>query len=580
MERDERFTFETSVSTQNFFDKNKINWGAVKYQKQTVSINDFAELIKLGYTFCNCFSDNNEVFGQSVKTLANFQYTYSIMIDIDDSEIEMNALISQLKNKPSIAYTTPNNLTEKSNYLYRYRLCYLLNEKVETIQNYNSIYNAIKKLLIDEVDGFKLKDDCAQSANQQFTGSTEKCDMYISYNVYKLDDFKLSDFPFKNDIEEKKNTLLILNGKIKLTKKPTVKIIDNEFLSDLDKMKPSDLIEKYRTKYHYFTSTELKYNDKGVAIIPSDYIEIYRSWYKADFIKSDGEKKEFTAVKKLKDGEGRRKKLFIAGLIMKKIFPEITFEHLLFNLVNERYYYYINTDKQLSNAILADIAAKVISISIEDIKLNSKSKTAKFKVDKAYCESVLGVSANQYKQVVKKQMNDELIGENYDCSISLKKNILIFKENNIKVGKTKLYEWCKENKIETKVNKKIKKEDIKEETPNSNSIKEIPFKNDIEEKKNTLSILNGKNESETIDKIKEKIINDTTYYFDLNLYSKTGMKWYEVISTMHYRANEIRKYAKQNISDINDLNTILLTINSLCDTSCDKVKEMSAVKAA
>lgn len=513
MKKDEKFNFYLSVSTQAFPDKNKINWGFVHYKKQPVSIEQFIEKIKSGYTFCNCFDDNDEVFGQSVKTLANFRYTNCMMIDIDDCKIEMNDLIGQLSVKPTLAYTTPNNLTEKSNFLYRYRLCFLFEEKIKGIDSYCQVYSTLINLLITDVKDFELKDDCAQSANQQFAGSNEKSDIYVSYNIYDFKDFSIdSNFPFKNNIKKEEDTLLILNGKkdkpIKANKK--VEVLDTQFIKDVEEMKPSLLIEKYRNKYEYFTSTKLEYNDKGIAYIPENYIEIYRSWYKTDFIKKNGEKIQFTTVKKYNDGDKRRKKLYIAALIMKKIMPEITYEHLLFNLINERYYYYNNTDNQLSNSILSGIAANVVNVSIEDIKLNCKPKKAKFKIDKVYCECILGISANKYKQVVKKQMNNELIGSNYDCSLSVKQNLEYFKEIGIKVGKQKLYDWCKENSIETNPNKKSKSDTNKvdEEERNNecadafkslNKIDDLdfPFKNNIKEERNTLLILNGKNETDT-----------------------------------------------------------------------------------
>lgn len=520
MKKNEEFKFTFSVSTRAFSDKNKINWGSVQYKKQSISIEKFIELIKSGYAFCNCFDDDDEVFGQSVKTLANFRYTNCIMIDIDDCKIEMNDLINQLSVKPTLAYTTPNNLTEKSNFLYRYRLCFLFEEKIKGIDNYCQMYSTLINLLINDVKGFELEDNCAQSANQQFGGSNEKCDIYVSYNIYDFKDFSLSNFDvsnfaFKNNIKKEKEYIINLKCKNKISNSTNkkIEIKDNDFIKDVGEMIPHLLIEKYRDKYKYFTSTELTYNDKGVAFIPDNYIEIYRSWYKTSFIKNNGTEVKITAIKKYKDGERRRKKLYIAALIMKKIMPEITYEHLLFNLINERYYYYNNTDKQLSNDVLSSIAVSVVNIPIEEVKLNSKPKKAKFKVDRTYCECVLGISANQYKQVVKKQLNDELIGANYDCSQSVKENLKYFKENGIKISQRKLYEWCKENGIETNPNKKSKLKGSMEDNNCANACSlsnnfsndvfskdfdnsNFAVKNNIREKRNTLLILNAKNESE------------------------------------------------------------------------------------
>lgn len=248
MKKNEEFKFAFSVSTRAFSDKNKINWGSVHYKKQSISIEKFIELIKSGYAFCNCFDDDDEVFGQSVKTLANFRYTNCMMIDIDDCKIEMNELINQLSIKPTLAYTTPNNLTEKSNFLYRYRLCFLFEEKIKGIECYCQMYSTLINLLMNDVETFQLEDNCAQSANQQFGGSNEKCDVYVSYNIYNFNDFPLSDFAFKNNIRKEENTLLILNAKNDNGKElsEAAKYIDSQLYEGMELCILEYALEKYK----------------------------------------------------------------------------------------------------------------------------------------------------------------------------------------------------------------------------------------------------------------------------------------------------------------------------------------------
>lgn len=246
MKRNEEFKFTFSVSTRAFSDKNKINWGNVQYKKQSISIEKFIELIKSGYAFCNCFDDDDEVFGQSVKTLANFRYTNCMMIDIDDCKIEMNDLINQLSVKPTLAYTTPNNLTEKSNFLYRYRLCFLFEEKIKGIENYCQMYSTLINLLINDVKGFELEDNCAQSANQQFGGSNEKCNIYVSYNVYDFKDFSLSNFPFKNNIKKEEEYIINLKWKNESELSESAKYIYSQFYEGMESYILEYALEKYK----------------------------------------------------------------------------------------------------------------------------------------------------------------------------------------------------------------------------------------------------------------------------------------------------------------------------------------------
>lgn len=96
------------------------------------------------------------------------------------------------------------------------------------------------------------------------------------------------------------------------------------------------------------------------------------------FIKNNGDEIKFSAVKKLRDGDNRRKKLYIAGLIMKKILPNITFENLLYNLICERTYYYDNSDRVLSNKVLANIARNVVNIPLERYNFKANGRKESF----------------------------------------------------------------------------------------------------------------------------------------------------------------------------------------------------------
>lgn len=444
--------FEVSISTQSYSDKNLIKWNSVEYQRQSITVEEFARLIKEGCCFCHSFKTKGLLFGLSEKNDANFLSADMVFVDIDDSDIEMNDFVDCLVKKPTLYYTTPNNRTEKSNYKYRFRLCYLFCLPIYTVESYHSLYDGIVASLMHDVEGMEMKDNCGRTPSQQFSGNAiADCELHVTDNV-----FSFSDFPFQNN-----NVLSpffsISNGNLsKSAKKDDDTVIgvkdliiaDKSFISDINSLSPYDLIDKYRTKYRYFTHTELHYQD-GYALIPSDYQEIFRQTYMDSFIKDNGDEIKFSVVKKLRDGDNRRKKLYIAGLIMKKILPSITFEHLLYNLICERTYYYDNSDRVLSNKVLANIARNVVNIPLEKIQLQSKRKKRKFCVDKSYC-AMLGISPNAMKNKVRKMLKDEEIGNAYDCSLSIAENLAAFKEMDISVGKSKLYQWCKENGINTK----------------------------------------------------------------------------------------------------------------------------------
>lgn len=433
--------FDLSVSKSCFKDKNKIYWGAVKYQKQNLTISKFVSLVRQGYCFCHCFNTKTEVFEVTEKSNYNFRSAQMVFVDIDDCQIPMDEFVGKLSKQPTVAYTTRNNHTEEHNWLYRYRLCYLLNEPINTVEAYGLAYNGISQSICKDIPSIIIEDNCGRKASQQFSGNAlSNCELKENSIVYSL-----SDFPFQNN-NVSSLFLLISNGKNN-TPKEDVVIKDKDFLLDMEELRPREILDKYGDRYRYFDHTELHF-ENGYALIPKDYQEIYRSWYFATFEKNNGEIQKIPTVKKQRDGNGRRKKLFIAGLIMKKILPSITYEHLLYNLIYEVYYYYDNTDKVLNNSTLKSIAKGVIQTPYEKIQLKSKNKK-KFVVDKAYCAEN-GLKPNSFKNTVRKMLKDEEIGDVYDCTMSVKENLCVLNDMGIKVGKTKLYDWCKRNGISTK----------------------------------------------------------------------------------------------------------------------------------
>lgn len=161
MQVQENYTFNLSISTTSYKDKESIKWNKVNYSNSRINLNLFEQLIKMGYNFCYNF--NKSSFTQSEKTINNWVNTSIIFVDIDDSNIEMNEFVNNLSNKPTLYYTTYSN-KENS---YRFRLVYCFNEIIEDIELYKNLYLSIISLCEIE-NNFKNKDNCAISVNQQF----------------------------------------------------------------------------------------------------------------------------------------------------------------------------------------------------------------------------------------------------------------------------------------------------------------------------------------------------------------------------------------------------------------------------
>lgn len=430
------FKFNLSVSTTDSKSKpTKRDIRFMQYKKQTVDLATFVQYIKEGRSFCYCFDDMDDVFGNGTKTKENFRYTNVIAIDIDDSEICLNDYIESMIHKPTLAYTTYSNTLLG----FRFRLVYVFRQKIIGVENYGIAYNSI--LLANDM---QVRDNCMKTANQFFIGNgSSSIEVYRSDKIYDV-----SDFPFKNNMCE---GFFVINPKWKKEKRQDegnkgVLYLNSTFEENLSKMQPSEFIAHYRNEYPYFEHSDLIISDDGTHyIFPSDYREIQRKWERKEVIKRNGERKQVRTVHILKDGERRRLKLFKAASIIKAIKPDITLEHLVYILCVERYHYYDNSDKQLTNQTLVGIAKSAMNGNYDV----GTSKHGAFKVNKLYWAE-MGYSANSAARIISKSLNYESIGQWYDCSKSVKENAEYAKANGIKkAGKSTLYKWCKENGIPT-----------------------------------------------------------------------------------------------------------------------------------
>ena len=426
-------TLKVSISTRGFTTKPQGKEVAqIRYVKQTLTIQQLIDYISRGHCITHCFEDYDEEFGQSTKKIENFRYTQLIGIDVDDSDADLDTYISSLVYKPTLAYTTFSHKIKGN----RFRLIYIFNQKIKGAEQYCDVY----KWLTQDLN---LKDNCMQSCAQQMYGTNANAEWYITDTTYDIpteckqynskcksstqNQVTKISHKYPSEYNNKKEVHYIVNANLK--KENGHLLSDNAVVKALYSMSPQDFIFYFRNTFEYFTATPLHYED-GYALIPEDYYEIKRPWYK------DKVGNNTTVVKTIRDGEQRRKRLCNTAIILRAIKRDISFEHLLYILVCERQYYYDNSDKGLSNKELIKIAQWATGIPVNE--LNPKQiKHPKFKVDKSYWAEK-GITPRQAVQIVRGQIKDRTIGELFDCSLTDKANLAIMKEYGIKVSQRSL----------------------------------------------------------------------------------------------------------------------------------------------
>lgn len=423
---------ELSLSVDYYLNKPK-NIAQIRYKRRTFTQNSLMIVLKSGYCVAHNFKTDNEVFTQSEKTNDNFEFTQMIGVDIDDCDKDMETFIKGLERKPTFAYTTFSNGIKGN----RFRMIYLFNQKIDSIPLYKAVYNWI-------TEGLNINDNCMRSVSQQMFGTNFTAKWYNSdtwYDVPHFDESVITNQSITSD----------QSIKIKVSERVSSQI-SKSFMDDMDCMASMDFISKYRYCYPYFTETELQYKD-GYAVIDSNYFVVRRMWYNQVYETKDGTV-TVNEVRKYKDGNKRRIRLYNTARILRNIKNDITAEHLAYILYCEREYYYDNSDNILSNERLLSIATEITSMPMERVIMDNNNKNS-FKVDKEYWKE-RGITPKQAVQIVRGQINDRNIGELYDCSLTDKENLKLMNEYGIKVSLITLKRWRKKNGIMKKVSSQIK----------------------------------------------------------------------------------------------------------------------------
>lgn len=529
--------FTLGISINGYKEKPIKFDNSIKYIKQSLTIEQLASYIKEGHVITHNFKDTfDEEFIKSNITIANFDYTYLVLIDIDDCKYNMNDFLSFLDIKPSLAYTTSSNINNVSN---RFRIAYLFNKTIRSNEEYKEVANAIVEYFESVVSDYKHKDNtCINSSQVMFGNPKKNIEIIYNDNTYDKDEFCIS-FCIKEKREEH-----YTNGNAeKETEqlKKTIKITDKEFIDDFFNITNKDsyfaFVEKYQSKYWYYDHTPIENEfDEDIPFfkLPDNYISIKRYMCKDYFEKNNGEKKYFERVAKIKKGN-RSKLLFVACILRKMMYHEVTFEHLLFCLLLDRQYFVDNTDKEVTNKKLFTIARNAMN-SKETIKVEKDKR--QYVVNKLYCAKY-GISAKAVNNMIKKQLFDEQIGNIYDFSISVKENMKIMKEMGIKVSQRKLYNFYNEYCISFCI-KKEERNIIQMEMQNNNDMvidysdtytfNSMPYSD--EELKNRFEADANVVEEEININVETKSIEYNTYKY-INIYEgfedKDDFDWDELV---------------------------------------------------
>jgi hypothetical protein len=417
----ESFRFDISISHKCYDHKpTSEDYQAMTFHVENLNADDLLDRITSGYSICHIFQDNRRI-------KKNFMYTNAIFIDVDDHPQPMDAFVYGCELKPTIAYTT---ISDGKNGLHRFRLIYLLDEQITSVDEYKYLYD----IFIQQIGMIETKDNCGSVATQLMNGnSSNQIRVFSSYLIYHTHSFlqnvslELYNIP---PIQHNSNGTFCKTDSNPIEVDSVIKLLNKSSIAFLTEF--SDTVLVFQTL--------LEYNEKGYALFPDKYfrLNVRYDW-------STGK----PHIMKYRDGEGRRKRLYVDALVIKAIRPDITFIELLYNLVFRRQHYYDNSDGVLQNRLLIEYTNVVIAMSLDEIDARiSNSRHGKFSTDSEWC-ALHNVTRRKYSRTVAKMINYEKIGEWYDAGITVLENLKYANENGLKVSKMTLIRFCKENGINT-----------------------------------------------------------------------------------------------------------------------------------
>lgn len=425
--------FKISVSKQTFESKpTKAEIATITYTKRELNVYELTNLITIGHSFTGLFTDNNE-FNVKDKNEQQFKSTSVIFIDIDCmGGMSSYDFIASLTGDdiPNIYYNTYKSKPDAE----RLRLVYIMSEPIES----KAEYRANVEHIVSSLNAPSLKiDNCSYSPFYHFFGTNidkgniVQCINGKTHKTIKLKEVLDESIITKYNKEEKNN----INCNDTFEK-------NNDFIRDFWKIDNKDFILKYNDTYEIVNNTPLQCNEDSMFIVlPKEYIEIRRKTYT---VKDDVRKTRYTTTYRWKDGEGRRRKLYMTAILRRMMLSDISFEQLLYNTVWELENFYLNTKADyITKKDIYGIVTRALSDNVDNYRKSIVTDKRKFIVNPYYLNKE-NLTKRQLAARSRKLIHYEQIGELYDCDMTDKENLEVMRQYGVKCSLPTLKRFRKE----------------------------------------------------------------------------------------------------------------------------------------
>lgn len=501
------FTFEVSLSQESFVNKIIANamigrstddknteirkkYGfsrGVSYER--INVTPFTLLTSLTQGKCACQLFNpkkprkDSTFGTTDKRYENFAGAYCIFVDIDETKYQdMRAFIDRLSLKPTFAYTSYSN--QQPGKGARFRLCYVFSKPVKGIFHFRYLAHKVyEKIEFDTQE--TIKDKCGLSPAQYMNGVNKHADgivfdEFFTGSIFDYPDFSCSDEDFlsylqrycdysvpqrrrhKRDIDsllyylcddkrERRVTSHINITQAMTTDKKMNTRFSERFVCDMERLSYEEFMQEYRHAIEYFWRKE---DNEGWTLLLTDYgyieyQDVPEGYFSLPYYRN-----------KIKDGQGRRKKLYQRMCLRRVMRPDVFADDLLFNAYEDLYRLMDNSGKDGANIITIEELQRNVEdamrLSVEEIETDYKDMIAylrsrKPKHGKIYRFGRVTTTAERNRAI--RAVRWQEITENYDWTITPQENLENLQVMGIDVSIATIYRYCKEHEIPTNAGK-------------------------------------------------------------------------------------------------------------------------------
>lgn len=430
------------------------------FNKVELKVKDLCLYISKGHAFTNIFNNKGELKIKD-KKIKNFKESWFIGYDVDHSNVSMKDFVELLSVKPTISYTTPSNGVDG----YSFRLLYVLDEPITTNDEYKRIYDGYAQYLgINDIIDAKAKD-----SSRYFNGSKD-CDIIcneenticlndirtIVKDINEVSEIHIPILYNKNNKKEDLGNITV--GCVNQTKPLCWIDYNKEIVDDFFNLDYNVFVYNYNCydSFVNYEETPIELDeDEPFGYYPKDFRKIVR---KPKYVTKNGKRQKQDV--RLHDGEGRRRKLAINMIIRRLIYPNITFENLLYNIAYEISNYIDNSDGQLTKKIAFGICLKVMKYDLNDFYRNGfgiHKDANKMFINEEFCAKY-GISKVKVRNMINAtSLNMDRLIENYYVSgMTASELYKIMKEKKETIS----YETCRRYVNKKEEVKKITDEDI------------------------------------------------------------------------------------------------------------------------